>query len=64
LVKYTIHKEYDYRQHMDYCPAGAKQDVADMYEPYEKMGGNGIGKIAYEAIINLPEVPPSEKPVA
>ena len=64
LVKYTIHKEAEYRNRLDYCPSGAKQDVADMYEPYEAMGGNGIGKIAYESIINLPEVPPSEKPVA
>lgn len=43
-----------------YCPMSAKRDIESIYEPYKKMGGNGTGKAAFEAIMALPTEPPEK----
>ncbi len=43
-----------------YCPMSTKRDIESIYEPYKKMGGNGTGKAAFEAIMALPTEPPEK----
>lgn len=43
----------------NWASAAEKKEVNDIYEVYhEGLKGNGQGKVYYEQIMNLPEVPP------
>lgn len=45
-----------------WASAAEKKEVKDIYEVYhEGLKGNGQGKVYFEQIMNLPEIPPEDK---
>lgn len=48
---YTAHLQY---MKQGFCSMKDKQNLTYIYAPYEKLGGNGTGKLAYDDIMNLP----------
>jgi hypothetical protein len=42
-----------------YCPIHVKENVDDLYKAYHAIGGNGAGTAAYNHVMALPEIPPS-----
>jgi len=44
-----------------WCSIDDKEDLKYMFEPYEKMGGNGICKHLYLVCVDLPIDPPERR---
>ena len=47
-----------YVEDKSYCPYYVKEGISDVYEQYEKLGGNGAAKDIYQRIMGLPTSDP------
>ena len=50
-----------YHEERKYCPLYVKQALADEYQQYHALKGNGVGTNIYEALMALPTEPPDQK---
>ena len=50
-----------YHDELGYCPIYVKQSLEDEYQQYHALKGNGVGTNLYNALMDLPTEPPTEK---
>ena len=49
-----------YHDELGYCPIYVKQSLADEYQQYHALKGNGVGTKLYEALMDHPTEPPQK----
>jgi hypothetical protein len=55
LLRAEIIRTYNkYHDNLQYCPIYVKQSIADIYQQYHALKGNGVGTKLYEEIMALP----------
>jgi len=57
MLRDNLIQTYGKYEERGFCPYYIKESVSDVYEQYEKLGGNGAAKDLYQRIMDLPTTP-------
>ncbi len=60
LLRSEIIREFHKSKERGYASLEAKEYTERTFEVYSELGGNGLGKAMYEAIMKMPTEPPEE----